>query len=139
MANYWLFVSVPYTDYNAGCIKDFIGRDHSALWEIGKKTVNKQQLSPGDHIIFYQGGKSGQTLIGTAKIASKLQRSQNPINDYVKIHNISLFKRPIPIKPLLDKLSFVKNLQYWGLYFKGGIIKLKKADYSTLITDAGCK
>jgi len=136
VANYWLFVSVPYTDFNAGQIKDIIGRDQSALWEIGKKTVNKQQFSPGDQIIFYQGGKSGQTLIGTAEIASKLRRSQNPINDYVKIHKISLFKHPVPIKPVLNKLSFVRNIQYWGLYFKGGIIKLTKNDYLTFLTYA---
>jgi hypothetical protein len=40
--------------------------------------------------------------------------------------------KEVPIKPLIDRLSFIKNKQYWGAAFRFGQVKIPADDFSLI-------
>ena len=42
--------------------------------------------------------------------------------------------KPLPIRPILDELSFIKDKTHWGIAFRYGILQISKEDFD-LIAD----
>ena len=59
----------------------------------------------------------------------------------VDLKNIKTFKDPLCIRPLIGKLSFIKqeHLKLWRIYFQGGIAKIPKSDFELLKKEASRK
>jgi EVE domain len=38
-----------------------------------------------------------------------------------------------PIRPLLDKLRFIKDKQHWGYPFRVGLFEIEKEDFDTIL------
>jgi len=122
MVNYWIFVSVPFTDFNTGTIQEMFRKvENSKRWRIGRRTPNRGVLSAGDKILFYQGGEEGRKIVGAAELASGLEQSEG-LDSYVKIKSFVLWKNPVDIRTLINELSFIKRNRYWGVYFQGGVV-----------------
>lgn len=51
----------------------------------------------------------------------------------VDIRDIQIWERSKPIRPLLKKLSFIKNEEHWGPYLQGGVRKISEGDYKVII------
>ena len=47
--------------------------------------------------------------------------------------------KPVKIKPIINELSFIKNKDKWGVYFRSGIIEIKKEDYEVIIRELNQK
>lgn len=138
MVNYLIFVSVPFTDFNVGTVYEMLKKiETTHKWSIGRKTPNRRRLSEGDKILFYQGGEEdGGRVVASAELASSLQQSEGS-DSFVKLKNFEVWKTPVNIRALIDKLSFIKNKRHWGLYLQGGIIKIAEGDYNKIIRKAG--
>jgi len=138
MVKYWIFVSVPYTDFNTGSIYEILGKIRaSKKWPIGKKTLHRNELSENDKVLFYQGGEGGKKIVGRAELASSLMRDESNIFNWVMIRNIEIWEKPVEIKAVLEKLSFIRNKMHWGLRFQGGIVKISENDYKLILRKAG--
>ena len=37
------------------------------------------------------------------------------------------------IRGVISNLSFIKNVNYWGLYFQGGIVPINENDFKILL------
>ena len=132
MVNYWIFVSVPFSDFNVSTIIEmFNNKEKVFKWRIGKKTPHREKLSEGDKIIFYQGGENGGNIVASAVLISNLQNGD--FDDFVNMNNLEIWSKSVDIRTLIDKLSFIKNKKYWGLHFQGGIIKIPDVDYNKII------
>lgn len=46
---------------------------------------------------------------------------------------MDVWTRPKPIRPLLKKLSFIKNVDHWGPYLQGGVRKISESDYKAIL------
>lgn len=44
---------------------------------------------------------------------------------------------PAPIKPLLDRLAFIRNRQHWGAAFRFGALRIAAGDYLTIAAAMG--
>ncbi len=134
--NYWIFVSVPFTDFNRGNMHELLKKTEASLkWTIGKRTHNRSKLSKGDAILFYQGRDESQKIFGSAELASQLQQI-NESENYVEIRYFVVWDKPVKIKPLINKLSFIKNKKHWGLYLHGGIVKISEKDHNLILNEA---
>ena len=40
---------------------------------------------------------------------------------------------PLPIRPILDELTFIKDKAHWGVAFRYGILEIPKTDFDFLI------
>lgn len=135
MEKYWIFVSVPYTDFNMGTIREMAEKMKvSKKWPIGKNTPLRQKLSENDRVLFYQGGEKGRKIVGSAELGSRLiSGGENSLFDFVMIRKVALWKKSVEIKTVLNKLSFIKNKKRWGIYFRGGVIKIAEKDYKEIL------
>jgi hypothetical protein len=129
-----MFVSVPFTDFNVGTIYEMLKKiETTQKWSIGGRTPNKRRLSEGDKILFYQGGEEdGGRIVASAELASSLQQPENA-DSFVKLRNFEVWKKPVDMRSLIDKLSFIKNKRHWGLCIQGGIRKIPEVDYNKII------
>lgn len=112
-------------------------------WGLHPSTAARAKLTPGSAIVFYLGGKH-QTFLGTARTKGEAYLDKSGASDgwylepgtyRVDLQDITIWDRPKPIKPLLKKLSFIKNILSWGAYLQGGVRRIDEDDYR-LICDS---
>lgn len=115
-----------------GTEDDFKKRIKSGKWPIFSKTHHRNKLRIGHDIIFYLAGKSNKKILGTAKIASKLQIDKD--SDFtVSLSEVDVWKKPLFFKELVSSLGFIKNKDNWGISLQGGAIPLPEEDYNKII------
>ena len=125
----WIFV-----------IKDdesvFDKRIKNKSWPIYPGTKFQTFLEIGDAIVFYQAGQHAQKFLGTAVVNSDVKSIPDKIDHYLNIDRIDVWKNPLSIRGMLSQLSFIVNLNNWGLHMQGGILKLNENDYSIILKAA---
>jgi hypothetical protein len=126
-------------------------------WGLAERTRYRKQLKPGDFALIYISGhrEYAQHLVGVAELNSEctaVKWSERGVWDApsqidlyspykVDLKNINIFKDPLCIRPLIGKLSFIKqaHLKLWRIYFQGGIAKIPKEDFELLKKEASRK
>ncbi len=110
------------------------------VWPFGVFTRNRRIITEGDRIVIYLSGKGpkAQTFIAEATASSRVTRAdlEEP-EEWGQVHwqlglplkRIALFSEPVPIKPLLHELSFMKSYGKWGAYLQGGCVSMSDSDY----------
>ncbi len=119
----------------------FRGLISKKAWGVSPVTASRSNLIAGDSLLFYLGGKQ-QTFLGTAIAASspyfdksgQLEKLFGGDDNYrIDLKDIQVWSTPKPIKPLIKKLSFITNTEYWGSSLQTGIRKIDKADYELIL------
>lgn len=135
MAQFWMFVSLPYSDSNNGSMLDLLEKVKvDGKWFVGKKTHYINQLSEGDNALLYEAGEEGRRFVGSAKLLSNVQAGED--SKWVLMGGVEIWNRTVPINEFLDKLSFITKSRNWGLCVRGGIIRLTKKDYEMILSKA---
>jgi EVE domain-containing protein len=104
-----------------------------------------ERLAPGDGFAYYSpretypGGPVLQAFTAIGKVAG---------NAMYEVNGASVeraFRRPVqyfdataaPIKPLIDKLTFIRSKKHWGAAFRFGLVRIPEADFATVATAMG--
>jgi predicted RNA-binding protein len=105
----------------------------------GKPTVLKR-LKKGDWIIFYSPKTSYDnseplqafTAIGQVKDEELYQFEMTP--DFIPWRRNIDFKKcqEVPIKPLINELSFIKDKTHWGFMFRFGMFEIPEIDFKKI-------
>jgi predicted RNA-binding protein len=106
--------------------------------------LNYSSLKENDQIIFYIAGSSinRQTFVGNAMV-EKVNLTKNnfivdpddvkkQISSIIDLKNINIFKKPVGVKELIEKLDFIKNKYNWGMFFHGGIREINQKDFELI-------
>jgi len=105
-------------------------------WPIFKRTRNRTDLSKGDKIVIYHGGRFGTaSLVGTFVISSEVKSAGND-TFVVEMSDTQMWKNQVKIKDILDDLKYIKRKDNWGIYFQGGVTRLPDDDYKTILANA---
>ena len=135
---YWIGV-VSRSHVQLGVAGGFIQLNH------GKKAP-LQRLHAGDGLLIYSprtaypDGEVLQafTAIGVVTCGDIYQVEMSP--DF-KPYRVDVQFMPCdeaPIRPLIDKLSFIKNKAHWGAAFRFGLLKAPAADFVLIAEAMGC-
>ena len=127
-------------------------RLENSKWGFSNSTKNRKRININDKVIIYISGKRdfGMNFIATAEVKTKpvaiLDSRANEIDfpkkfnqsistSYIDIDNVDYLSRPVPIKLIKNKLSFIKNknIPNWGCYLQGGCITITKEDYLAIL------
>jgi predicted RNA-binding protein len=101
-----------------------------------------KRLSPGDWIIYYSprdqvsGGEVVQSFTAMGRILEGEPYSFDMGNGFVPYRrNVQFVNvRETPIRPLLDRLSFIKNKRSWGYVFRFGLLEISESDLEVIAT-----
>ena len=135
MRNYWIGV-VSRSHVQIGVKGGFIQLNH------GKKAP-LQRLKPGDMLAMYSPRESypdgpvlqAFTAIGTIKSGEVYQVEMSPEFKPYRVDVAFASCKDAPIKPLIERLSFIRSKTHWGGAFRFGYVKVPEADFA-LIADA---
>jgi predicted RNA-binding protein with PUA-like domain len=150
MENKWVFVVVDHRtdDKIIKAIDVLKDRVKEKFWSLNKNSGNFNRIRKGDKVIFYMGGRDGQKLMGRCTLASEpyplTSEQKKQIEGYpssmfshsVSLEDIKMWKEPLPIVDLKEELTFIKNKDLWGKYFRRSIIPLSDEDYNTILSRA---
>jgi hypothetical protein len=136
--NYWIGV-VSRSHVRIGVKGDFIQLSHG-------KEAPLQKFRAGDGLVMYSprtsypDGEALQSFTAIGYIASgevyQVEMSPDFKPYRINVHFSSCGETPI--KPLLDKLSFLKNKTHWGAAFRFGQLKIPAADFALIAEAMGC-
>ena len=106
------------------------------------KCTRVRSFSPGDAVTFYVSRvaltsyRPVQKFVGQAEVKNKPYKSTEIIwkGDLfpIRIELKSISNASCEIKPLIDKLSFIKNKKHWGGVFMGGILRIPASDFDLI-------
>jgi hypothetical protein len=111
----------------------------------GKKAP-LQRLRAGDGLVMYSPRTSypdGEVLqsftaIGVVTSGEVYQVEMTPVFKPYRVDVEFLECREAPIRPLVDKLSFIKSKTHWGAAFRFGQVKIPAADFDLIAEAMGC-
>jgi EVE domain len=137
--NYWIGV-VSRSHVQIGVKGGFIQLNH------GKK-ASVQRLRAGDGLAMYSprteypDGEPLQrfTAIGVVASGEIYQVERSPDFKPYRVAVKFMKCEEAPIKPLLEKLSFIKSKTHWGAAFRFGELKIPPADFQLIAKAMGCE
>lgn len=108
----------------------------------GKVTMLKR-LTAGDGVVFYspkdvyEGGQPLQAFTALGTVADDKLYQAEMTRGFVPWRRNVTFEQctEVPIKPLIDQLSFITDKTHWGYKFRFGMFEIPEADFM-LIHDA---
>jgi len=138
MSHCWIGV-VSRSHVQIGVRGGFIQLNH------GKKAA-VQRLKAGDRLVMYSprtdypDGAALQafTALGTVSTGLVYQAEMSPS---FKPFRVDVDFRPCseaPIRPLLQRLSFIKDKTHWGAAFRFGYLKIPEPDFGVIADAMGC-
>ena len=135
MSNCWIGV-VSRSHVQIGVQGGFIQLNH------GKQSA-VQRLKAGDRLLMYSPRTSypdgaplqAFTAIGLVTTGTVYQAEMSPDFRPFRV-DVQFFPcHEVPIKPLIERLSFIRNKNHWGAAFRFGYLKVPEPDFG-VIADA---
>jgi predicted RNA-binding protein len=135
MSNCWIGV-VSRSHVQSGVQGGFIQLNH------GKQSA-VQRLKAGDRLLMYSPRTSypdgaplqAFTAIGLVTTGEVYQTEVSPDFRPFRVAVQFFPCSEAPIKPLIDRLSFIRNKTHWGAAFRFGYVKVPESDFG-VIADA---
>jgi hypothetical protein len=101
------------------------------------KAAAMRKLSPGDAIIYYspkseiRGGDPVQAFTAIGRIKEGAAYSFDTGGGFAPFRRDVDFMpcHAAPIRPLIERLSFIRNKRAWGAAFRFGQIEINEADF----------
>ena len=118
------------------------------VWPLNSRTSHQLDLAANDRVLFYvaqKGDSERGHIIAKGQIAGGRVRSRRidstpswlgfaPRSLFdVLIADIAFLEHSIPLKPLVQRLAFVKNKKRWGTALQGGVRRIELVDYNIIL------
>ena len=130
--NYWIGV-VSHEHVRRGVDGGFAQLCHG-------KAAPLRKMRPGDWLIYYSPAESMRgkepvqafTAIGRVREGEIYEREMAP--GFVPFRRDVEYveSTPAPIKPLLGRLSFIRDPKHWGAAFRFGQVEITEADFRVI-------
>ena len=135
---YWIGV-VHLAQARAAKAAGFVAMSHGKEAAVAK-------LSVGDHVIFYApktdfDGDPVQAFVALLTVTGEIIRERPlPGTDFRPFARDAEYREvnEVPVRPLLDQLSFVKSPRPWGMAFRRSQFEISESDFN-LITEGMAK
>ena len=126
------------------------------IWGVAKHFVNTiNKVKPGDTLLMYTKQEIvdreviPSTITGIYEVNSDVYSDEshlfdNPLRNQsieafpyrIKVKPIKIFAIPLPFKPLVPKLSFIKNKVVWSGSIRTAMRVMSEEDYQTILDAA---
>jgi EVE domain len=129
---YWIGV-VHLAQARAAQAAGFVAMSHGIKAAVAK-------LSVADRVIFYApktdfDGDPVQAFVALLTVTGEtVQERPLPGTDFRPFTREALYQEvnEVPVRPLLDHLSFVTSPRHWGMAFRRSKFKISQADFSLI-------
>ena len=134
---YWIGV-VSREHVAAAVAKGFVQLNHG-------KAGPLERMRPGDGFAFYSPRESYPAGAPLQAFTAIGRIDDGPIYEAGVIDGEPAFRRrvayfeaaPAPIKPLVDRLSFIRSKKHWGAAFRFGLVQVPREDFAAIARAMG--
>jgi EVE domain len=106
------------------------------------KAAPLKRMAKGDWLIYYspkidfEGDEAYQKFTAIGRIADECAYEFAMTKDFVPFRRDVAYAKATraPIRPLLEKLSFIKDPRRWGYAFRFGHFEIAKQDFDVIAT-----
>jgi hypothetical protein len=138
---------------SASCWIGVVSRDHARIGAKGGfiqlnhgQRAPLKKLEAGDWIAIYSpresypDGAQLQAFTAIGWIESGEVYRVEMTSDFRPYRVVTRFMecKEAPIRPLLERLSFIKDKQHWGAAFRFGHVKVPPEDFAVIASAMGC-
>lgn len=122
--------------------------EHSRMAWTEASSRRASRVRPGDRLVLYvaRGAFHNPTrdesqLLGLAEVLSPVRRFRKPVEIAgrrfvcgcdLRLEVVLPEREGVPVRPLVNRLSFVKRKDVWGQYFRSGLVQVPAADLRVL-------
>jgi heptaprenylglyceryl phosphate synthase len=142
MKNYYILVTSDFEQVSA--YKIFENRLKEKKFPLYLKTPHLENIKQNDEVIFYIAGinENAQSFVAKSNIKSveivkellvDADKKKNLVNRYLILESTTLFEKPKSIRPIIEKLDFIRKKLNFGAYLVGGVVKLDDKDFNTIL------
>jgi hypothetical protein len=115
------------------------------LWLLPPGAPFQKAYAAGDRFLIYAGGEcnfyaaaecAGPVEIfkpGSESISPDLPGTGGFFGRVLRFRSVVRFREPVPIRPLLDRLSFIKDQRNWGLYLRQSARRISERDFRLVV------
>jgi hypothetical protein len=104
-----------------------------------------ERMQPGDGFTFYSprlsypAGRPLQAFTAIGRIADGAVYATNAGDEGPMYRRDAAYfdAMPAPIKPLLERLTFIQNKTHWGAAFRFGLRRVPRDDFATIAAAMG--
>jgi hypothetical protein len=105
------------------------------------KATGLKRLNKGDWIVFYspktryEDGESLQAFTAVGQVQDDELDQAEMAPGFVSWRRNIQFKdcHQVPIRPLINELSFIKDKSHWGYIFRFGLFQIPETDFQKII------
>jgi hypothetical protein len=109
------------------------------------KAAPMRRMSPGDGIVYYsprteiRGGDAVQAFTAIGRIRDGAAYPCDMGDGFVPMRRDVSFcpAHDAPIRPLIERLTFIRNKKSWGYVMRFGVIEIPAEDFETIATAMG--
>ncbi|KAJ3328363.1 hypothetical protein HDU91_004135 [Kappamyces sp. JEL0680] len=110
------------------------------------KEAPLKRMKPGDWLVYYSprlemDAKSAavQAFTAIGQVADgTVVKHQTPASSFHRLNiRYATDSNLAPIRPLIDRLGFIRNKQRWGMAFRKGHFQIDKADFQLIASAMG--
>lgn len=146
---YYIFIanSVEFEPFTKGedIAKVLAGR---GMWLASRFTPFRRLYKAGDHVLLYVAGRGARYFIGDAEIGGHIEDANaediataealglDGFREKIPLSKAAIWKESVPIKPLVEKLSFIKDKRNYGLHLRQAATRINREDYDRLMQHA---
>lgn len=139
MRNHWVGV-VSRSHIQRGVAGSFMQLNH------GKKAP-VQRMKAGDVLAVYSPREAypdgavlqAFTALGVVRSGEVYQVEMAPDFKPYRVDVDFLPVREAPIRPLIERLDFIKDKQHWGAAFRFGLLKVSAEDFGLIVEALGAR
>jgi hypothetical protein len=143
--NFWIFIVKDQRTHGLTADDVLSQRLRDQFWGLGERTPNRGALEKGDQVVFYAANPvksfvASATLAGPAfELSQREQTELSHDTDFyrtqygVRLQQINVWERRRPVEELLPSLNFIKNTEFWGTYFQGGVRQITEQDFEIIL------
>lgn len=127
----------------------------AGIWIYRDNSPNLKWIKDNDKILIYLCGPGRRHFVASVQVIeeAKLFRDKSIVLDeavysiatqlglrwmslYTKVEVEKVFKEPVEIQPLVDRLQFIKDKKNYGLHLRLPIVKISDEDFNLILHES---
>lgn len=104
-----------------------------------------ERMQPGDGFVFYSPRTTYPAGVPLQAFTAIGRVAEGPIYEANGAEQDPAFRRAVvyldataaPIKPLLERLTFIHSKRHWGAAFRFGLVRVPRADFAAIALAMG--
>lgn len=118
------------------------------LWLLPPTAPFLKAYAAGDRFLIYAGGECNFYAAAegagpveafdpdSERVSENLSGILGFFGRLLRFRRVVRFREPAPIRPLLDRLSFIKERRNWGVHFRQSAIRISEKDFQLVVRRA---